>query len=258
MFLERLFAPSGTLTPYKMFTSEHFIMMAICLLLITLALYLSRNMTDTKILKTVRICTITLWIFETIKIVFNLATGNAGNPNTYVPLYFCSIILYAGFPSGYAKGKLKRLGDVFIAVGGITGGLVYLLSPLTTAGSFPIIHYMTIQSFLHHSIMVYLGTLFIIKDYIILKKSDWKYYSLTVVIISVVAYIVNIFLDSNLMFVSKTYPGTIIDVAYKMNPTLFPFTMTFVQAIPPFAVIYAIAKICKRKKLNLEKDTQRT
>lgn len=248
MFLESLFAPGGTLTPYQMFTSEHYSMLAFCLLLITVALYLSRKMTEASIRKTVKICTIVLWIFETIKIVFNLTTGNAGNPNTYVPLYFCSIILYTGIFAGFTKGKLKRAGEVFIAVGGITGGLVYLLSPLTTAGSFPIIHYITIQSFLHHSIMVYLGMLFVIKDYVILKKSDCIYYASTVVIVSVIAYIVNIFLDSNLMFVSKTYPGTIIDVAYKMSPTLFPFIVTFVQAVPPFAVIYAIIKICKRKK----------
>ncbi len=258
MFLERLFAPSGSLTPYKMFTPEHFVLVVISSLLIVSALYFSRNMTHKKIHKTVIICTLTLWIFETVKIIFNLTTGNAGNPNTYVPLYFCSIVLYAGILASFAKGTPKRVGEVFIAVGGIVGGIVYLFSPSTTAGFFPVVHYITIQSFLHHSIMVYLGLLFVIKDYIVLKKSDWIYYTSTVTIMSVVAYVVNIFLDSNLMFVSKNFPGSALEIIYNFSPTLFPFIVTFVQALPPFWVIYSLVKLFKHEELPSEEAAQCT
>jgi len=255
MLLERLFAPAGQFTAYEMFSSKHFGILIICSAFIALALYLSHNMTHKNIHKTVRVCTAVLWVLEISKIIFNLYIGNGNNPNTYIPLYFCSLILYAGILSGFGKGVFKRIGDVFIAVGGIVGGIAYMLSPCTTAGSYPAFHFITIQSFIHHSVMIYLGILFITSNYITLQKRDWVYYTSTIVSASVFAYIVNMFLGSNLMFVSRTNPGTIVDVVYRMNPRMFPVMITFWQAIPPFVVIYYIVKSYKYAK-NSCKDSE--
>lgn len=248
MFLEKFFAPSGKFTAYEMFSARHFGIIIICFSFITLALYLSRNMNRKNIFKTVRICTAVLWTFEISKIIFNLYIGNAGNPNTYIPLYFCSITLYAGILSSFAKGRLKRVGDVFIMIGGIIGGVAYILSPCTTAGTYPAFHFITIQSFIHHSVMVYLGMLFIVNDYIVLKKKDWVYYTSTVILASITAYVVNMFLGTNLMFVSRTNPGTIVEVVYNISPRLFPVMITFWQAIPPFFAIYYLVKAYKYAK----------
>jgi len=248
MFLKRLFAPSGTLKPYKLFTPEHWGIAGFSFFIVAIALILSRKMTKQNVYKTVKICTITLWIFETIKIVFNLLTGNADNPNTYIPLYFCSIVLYAGIFSIFSKGKLKHASDVFIVVGGIVGGVAYMLCPNTTAGTYPIFHYITMQSFLHHSIMVYLGALFLITDYVELKISDLTYYSSIVAFMCLITYVVNNTFDLNLMFLNETYPNTPIDVIYKLSPKYFSLNMTLMQSIPPFVVIYGLVKIFNRKK----------
>lgn len=248
MVLERLFAKSGTYPSYEMFSASHFGFLLICSVLIITALRFSHNMNKKSVLKTVRICTVILWAFEISKIIFNFRVGNGDSPNNYIPLYFCSITLYCGILSSCAKGTLKRIGDVFLMIGGIVGGVAYILSPCTTAGMYPAIHFITIQSYVHHSIMIYLGILFITTNYIDLKKKDVIYYASTVVVMSIIAYIVNIFLDTNLMFVSKTYPGTIVEVVYNMSPRLFPLMMTFWQAIPPFVVIYWIVKLYKHVK----------
>ena len=240
MFLEQLIARSGEYEAYKMFSQDHFIIAFICFSCIAVALYMSRNMKEKTVLKTVRIATIGLWTLEILKIAFNFYIGNARYPHTYVPLYFCSLILYAGILSSYSKGVLKRIGDVFIVVGGIVGGVAYIFTPCTTAGIYPAFHFITIQSFIHHSMMIYLGTLFVASNYLVLQKKDWVYYTSTIVCASIVAYIVNIILDSNLMFVTKTNPGTITDVVYNMSPRLYPLAITFWQAIPPFVVVYYI------------------
>ena len=237
MFFQRLFSKSGTYEAYKMFSASHFMLLIICAFFIVWALNKSLNMNKDAVLKTVRRCVAVLWILETAKIIFNLYIGNAHNPNSYIPLYFCSIPLYCGILSSYAKGKLRHWGDVFLIVGGITGGVGYMLSPCTTAGIYPVFHFITIQSYVLHSVMIYLGILFIITDYCPLKMKDIFYYSTIVICFSIAAYTINSVLGSNLMFVSETFPGTAIDIVYSFSPALFPVLITFLQAVPPFIVI---------------------
>ena len=64
-----------------------------------------------------------MWIFEVIIVLFKVITGGIKNINNYVPLYYCSLLLYAGLLSSFAKNELKRMGDVFLATGGIIGGI---------------------------------------------------------------------------------------------------------------------------------------
>lgn len=240
------FAKSGTVEPYKIFSSSHFILIFISAFLIVCALWRNRHANEKMVLYVTRHCAVLLWILEFMKIAFNILAGNGNNPNTYIPLYFCSIPLYCSVMSGWGSGKVKRVGDVFMTVGGMVGGVAYLISPNTTAGQYQAFHFITMQSFVLHSIMIFLSSLYVITGYHKLIQSDWKYYALTIVTMCITALTVNYFLDSNLMFLSKNFPGTPVEVLYNFSPVFFPFWMTFIQAIPPFIVIYALVSLLKR------------
>lgn len=252
MIFTKLFSKSGDFPAYSMFSITHMLILIFCAAGIATALWQSRKMNKADVLKTIRRCVIVMWGFEISKIIFNLCIGNASSPGHYIPLYFCSIPLYCGLFSGFGKDKIKHMGDVFLVVGGITGGLGYMLSPCTTAGMYPAFHFITIQSFIHHSIMVYLSILLIVTDYIDLKLKDISSYAMTVTIVAVAAYVINAFLDTNLMFVSKTNPGTMVDVVYNMSPQLFPLMITFWQAVPPFFIIYSLIRFYKKHKHESE------
>ncbi len=194
--------------------------------------------------RTVRRGTWLLWILECSKIIFNLFVGNGGNPNTYVPLYFCSLTLYSGLAAGYGKGAVKRCGDVFMLVGGLTGGAVYLLFPSTTAGMYPAFHFITIQSYFHHGMMIYLGMLYLYTSYITLERKDIFHYAGLVTAAALIAYVLNLLWESNLMFVSYNFPGTAIDIVYSVSPALFPLHITLWQAVPPFFLVRAVQRLC--------------
>jgi len=247
MFLAR----TGEYEACGMYTIGHLIILLITLLGILIALKFTKNKNKEQILKEIRIITIFLWILEIIKIVFNLSVGNASNPNTYVPLYFCSMILYAGILSGFCKEKLKHVGDVFIATGGMIAGIIFLLSPNTSLTMYPIFHYISIQSFILHGAMVYLGVLLNITNYIDIKGNDIIYYAGLMLIISCIAYVFNIIFESNLMFISYNFPGTPIEILYNISGKLFTPIMVILQATGPFYVVYGIKNIvykCVRKK----------
>jgi len=113
------FSKPGEYEPCGMFSVGHFILLVLALSIVGIALSNTKNISKEKVKEIIKKSTIVLWILEIIKIIFNFAIGNWKNPNNYIPLYYCSIILYAGLLSGWGKGALKKVGDVFVTIAAI-------------------------------------------------------------------------------------------------------------------------------------------
>lgn len=235
-----LFANPGEYKPCGIFTTGHLILTIITILGIIIALKNTVNKTKEEVKKIIKECTIVLWIFEIIIILFKLRTGSARNVGNYVPLYYCSLLLYAGLLSSFGKEKLKRVGDVFLATGGIIGGIIFILYPSTSLPSYPMLHIVSLHSFLFHGIMVYLGILINVTHYIELKASDIKYYALLVGSVCILAYIINRIFDSNLMFISKNFPGMPLEILYKLTGPFFTIVTSVGQMTLPFYIVYGI------------------
>ena len=161
-------------------------------------------------------------------------------------------VLYAGTLSSFAKGKIKRMGDVFLATGGIIGGIVFILLPTTSLPAYPALHIVSLHSFLYHGIMVYLGLLVNITHYIEVVASDAVYFATLIGIICILAQIVNKIFDSNLMFISKDFPGTPITIIYKLTGKHFTAFMEIAQMFLPFYAVYGILKIRDKRKAKLQ------
>lgn len=243
-----IFARQGEYEPCGIFTKGHLILFLATILGIKIALKNTVNKTHKEVKDIIKKCTIAMWIFEIIIIAFKLCTGDPKNLNNYVPLYYCSLLLYAGLLSSYAKNSLKRVGDVFLATGGIVGGLVFIIYPSTSLPSYPVFHIVSIHSFLFHGIMIYLGLLINKTKYIELQGSDIKYYSVLVGCICVLAYIVNSIFGSNLMFISQNFPGMPIEIIYYATGRFFTLVMSLGQMILPFYIIYGIIKLTEKLK----------
>ena len=237
------FAKPGKYQPCEMFSIGHLILFIMTITAVILLLKSTIKIDKKDVNKIIKKTTFILWILEIIKIIFNFAVGNAKNPNNYIPLYYCSLILYAGLLSSFAKGKLKKIGDIFIATGSIIGGLFFLCCPNTSLTMYPMFHYISIQSFVFHGAMLYLGILVNITKYIDLKISDIKYYATLIVSISFISCIVNNILNTNFMFISKNFPGTPVEFIFNNTGKLFTFVMILIQTIGPFYVVYFIKNI---------------
>ena len=243
------FSKMGEYEPCGIFTVQHFILMAITVLAVIIALKYTVNKKDVK--KIIKKCTILVWIFEAIIITFKIVNDGIKNVNNYVPLYYCSLLLYAGGLSSFGKGNLKRIGDVFLATGGIIGGIVFIIFPTTSLLYYPMLHIVSIHSFIYHGIMVYLGLLINFTNYIQLEKKDIIYYSSFVGIACILAYIVNIIFDSNLMFISKNFPGMFIEVIYNFTERFFTIFMIAAQMFLPFYIIKGIKSIKVSRLANI-------
>lgn len=242
------FAEPGEYEPCGIFTMQHFELLLITVLGIIIALKNTVNKTKDEITQIIRKCTIIMWILEIIMIAFKLCTGDVRNLNNYVPLYYCSLLLYAGLLSSFGKGKLKRIGDVFLATGGIIGGLVFIILPTTSLPSYPMLHMVSLHSFFFHGTMIYLGLLIDITHYIELNLSDIKYFATLVGCICVLAYIINKKFGSNLMFISQNFPGMPIEIIYNATGRFYTLVMSIAQMTLPFYIVYGIIQIIKRRQ----------
>lgn len=240
-------AKPGEYEACGIFTIKHLILMVVTFVVIILTLrYTIKNKKDVS--KIIKKCTIFVWILEFIKIVFNISTGGISHVNNWVPLYYCSLILYAGGFSSFAKGKLKRVGDVFLATGGIVGGIIFILFPYTSLPTYPMLHLISIHSFVYHGIMLYLGILINVTNYIELNKKDIVYYASLLGIICIIAYIVNNIFNSNLMFISQDFPGMPLEILFKMLGKFYTIFTILAQSILPFYTIYGLRKLIMENK----------
>ena len=248
------FAKAGEYEPCGMFTMQHFELIIITILGIVFALKNTLNKTKEEIKEIIKRCTIIMWGLEIIMIIFKLCTGDVRNLNNYVPLYYCSLLLYAGLLSSFGKGTIKRIGDVFLATGGIIGGVVFIILPTTSLPSYPMLHIVSLHSFLFHGTMIYLGLLINITNYIELKATDIKYFSILVGCICVLAYIINKKFGSNLMFISQNFPGMPIEIIYNITGKYYTLVMSLAQMTLPFYIVYGILQIVNKKKKSELKD----
>ena len=248
MNIVNFFAPAGKIPPAGAFSPEHLILSALSVLSVAVLLRLTKKLSHKKVLRVVRSVTVALCALEIVKIIFTIKTSSLKEVNSYVPLYFCSITLYAGLMASFAKGWWKRTGEVFLTTGGIVGGIVYLVYPLTSISIYPPFHFITVYSFILHAAMIYLGLLLLMSGYTKLKHQDIDHFFLIVSLVSVLAFTVNINFHTNLMFLSQNYPGTPIEILYNIFPgLLFPLFMFLFQASVPFYAVFIVYKKIKER-----------
>lgn len=237
------FAKPGEYEPCQMYSTGHMILLTITLIVVMMLIQFTKNSDKNRVKKIIKNTTILLWTMEIIKIIFNLAIGHWNNPNHYIPLYYCSIILYAGLFSSYGENLFKKIGDIFISTGAIIGGAFFLSTPNTSLTMYPMFHYISIQSFVFHGAMVYLGILVNITGYVDLKLKDIRYYAVLITIMSGISYVVNNILDTNFMFISQNFPNTPVEAIFNWAGKYFTIVMCLLQIILPFLIIYTINKL---------------
>ena len=242
------FARPNEYEPCGIFTTKHFLLIILTIVAISIALKKTIHKSKEEIHKIIKSLTIVIWILEFVRIGFNIYIGNINNVNECLPLYYCSLLLYAGLMSSFGKGKIKRIGDVFLATGGIIGGIVFIIMPTTSLPTYPMLHFISLHSFLYHGTMVYIGLLINATNYIELELKDIIYFAELVGGICIIALIVNNTFDGNLMFKSKDFPGTPITILYHLTGKLFTPIMIITQMTLPFLVVYSVEK--RKNKLK--------
>lgn len=200
----KFFAPAGKYPAVGMFSLTHIIALFLFLAIIALMVYVSRNVTNHGLLVITRTLAIVVTILEIIKISYNLYYGYTWL-DAWLPLTFCSLFIYALWISGFAKGKIKTFSDSFIVGGCVICGLAFLIMPTTSFMTYPMLHYLPIYSMVYHSMMMYLGLIYLYKRVFIPNRSHYKYYTIFCGCGMLLAIVVNLIFNCNMMFLMEPY-----------------------------------------------------
>ena len=245
MFLSK----TGEYEPCGVYNEKHLILFLCTIALVFVAVKFTKVSNQDDVKKIIRKSTIIIWILEILKTIFIIAIGKGREINKIVPLYYCSLLLYAGLLSSFGKGMFKKMGDVFLATGAIVAGVIFIIYPSTSLPAYPMLHFISLHSFFFHGTMIYLGIIVNKYRYIELRFSDIKYYATLVLLVCIPAYVLNTRFGSNLMFISQDFPGTPLSGLYHSTGKWFTPLNCLVQMTCPFIGMWGILKlkdkICK-------------
>lgn len=242
--MKKLFSKMGEYEACGIFTRGHFILIGITIICIAIALKFTWNKSKEEVYKIIKCTTIIMCTFEVMRIIYCIIQNSIYAVNTYMPLYYCSILLYAGLLSSFCRGVFKRVGDVSLATGAIIGGIVFIIYPSTSLPAYPAFHILSIHSFVFHGLMIYLGILINKTRYVELKIEDAKYFASLIGIMSIVALLINNLFGGNLMFISENFPGTPLEIIYKITNGGIVYSLFIIisQMTIPFYISYYVIK----------------
>ena len=244
------------------FTFWHFVAMGIFVVLAIVALVLSRKMTEKQVKKTMLIVAIIVTVLEIVKIIIRLYKHS--NLNGWVPLYFCSLFIYAIWFALCKNEFVKNMGYCFLVCGGIAGSVCYTIYPTTSLLLYPIWHPAAIHGLFYHWCMFYIGVLVAMRGLYKPKARDFVHYLMFTTIFTVLALIINQFTGSNLMLISHPFGIKFLQDIYNVSPFLHAFVVYFGQSIALYWAEYGLYKLIyhitqknkskKQPKPNIEDD----
>ena len=189
IFLSKFFCKENEYEPVGMFSVGHIVI--IFLLIVAFCAYKCRKIGKDKAIFLTKIIAIVVTVLEIIKITIAFINGEGDKLDHWVPLYFCSMFIYAAWLAGYAKGKIADLGRAFVGTGGIIAGLSFLIFPTTSFTMYPLFHYFCMYSMVYHSLMVFLGITYLLNGVVKIDKKSFIDYVIFCSVLNILAIIVN-------------------------------------------------------------------
>ncbi len=252
-----MFSIAGTYEPVGMFSVAHIISIFVCVFLIIVAVILTRKMQKATYFKMLKVFAVVFTCLELFKIIWSLANGLTGL-DYWLPLYFCSLFIYALWFSYFKNEKIRDYGLSFIAMSGIIAGGAFILFPSTSFKAYPIWHFQCLYSMLYHSTFIYSSIMLFVTH---ATKIDFKLslkYIIFCLFFMALAIIINSINGCNMMFLNNpgVIPIPLLKTIFNFSKPLYIIILIVAHlSMGLVAGIYMlIAKIVEKKKATIIKQ----
>lgn len=247
-----MFSPQGTYKAVGLFSTEHIIVIFCTFLLIGVAVFCTRKMQTKTFFKLAKIFAIMLTCMECFKIIWTWTCNKSFRVDDWVPLYFCSLFIYALWFAISKNEFLKQCGLAFIAVAGVSCGAIFILSPTTSFRMYPIFHFQCMYSILFHSLMVYMGFMIYFSKSINYSLNTVGKYCCFCLIFMSIAQIINYTQGSNLMFLIDPHfvPVKALTLIYDCSPILYT-VCAILGHLSLSLILYIIVKTSAKNKKSI-------
>lgn len=155
-FAHRDFLPSAQLLPGTLFTPLHILFAAVCMIGVALGcVYFSRKSEKSR-----RTMYAVIWaavtVLEAVKIVWETCAGAVVEVNWVgiLPLYPCSIFMYAMPFAIWGRGLVRRAAQGYVCTLGLLGGLINFVYPANILSAYSCISFAGMHTFFYHGAIV--------------------------------------------------------------------------------------------------------
>lgn len=206
-FTHKDFLPSADQLPGTLFTPLHLIVSALCVVLIAVLCRVFCKKSENSL----RLCYGILWaavvILEITKITWETCSGRSVSFEWggIMPLYPCSIFMYAMPFAIWGKGNVRRAGCGYVCSLGLLGGAINFVYPANVLSNYSCISFAGMHTLFYHGVMVFCAVTMLLSGYHRYTgvKKWWELLipAAPALAVSVVANIVNFSsIDSDYMF----------------------------------------------------------
>ena len=165
---------------------------------------------------------------ELFKIVMLCVRSESAEPILYnLPLFLCSIQLIALPLAAFSKGRLQEASVDFVCIFGILGAVFGTIGAGQNYNAYPVLSLDNVMSGLTHSISGFASLYILISGLADMKKSNIGITFGILLGFCVAAYIANITLSYNYMFLMAG-DGTPYDILFNLmggSPVLYPLSV---------------------------------
>lgn len=193
---------------------------------------------------------------ELFKIVLLCFRSNSINGLLHnLPLFLCSIQLIAIPMAAFSKGRIKEAALDFVCIFGILGAVFGTIGAGQNYAAYPVLSFDNVVSGVTHSLSGFASLYILIAKMTSMKKKNIYITFLILIGFCVAAYIANIFIDYNYMFLMAG-DGTPYDILYNLvsgNRILYPVLVValfLVYIVAFYSLFYLFQKNKNVSKLQ--------
>ena len=213
---------------------------------IALALWLSRRWTKQTVQRMHRGIAVGVAVMEIAKISIRVYKGQG--PDDWMPLYFCSLFLFAVWLALSKPKVLKTAGYAFMTMGGVAAAIFFIFYPTTSLNLFPIWHPASIHSFVYHWIMLYLGLLVLLKGLYVPRPHHALHYGVFVLAACFAAYFFNEWLGCNCMFLHSAFGLAFLEGILARSHAVYIVIVSLAQSVGLFWLSFGICRFIMKER----------
>lgn len=254
-----MFAKQGEYSPAGMYSIGHFILLFVFLAISITAFFLLKKAKKEKVIVILKVVTIVITMLELFKIIWNIAMYGFTTEglNHYLPLYYCSLYIYALWGISFGKGKVQRASFAWLLWGGAIAGLSFLSYPSSSLIYYPAFHFLSIYSIMFHMFLVLTVILIVYHKIYTFKKGDFLYYFAFSLVFMIPALILNKLLGINMMFLEFPIAINILNKIYEFSVPFFQIFFFVFQLFVPYFVTLLFVKLSALVKQRNNNDKLR-
>lgn len=195
--------------------------------------------------------------FEILKIIMLCYRSGSAEPILYnLPLFLCSIQLIAIPLAAFTKGRLKEAAIDFVCIFGILGAVFGTIGAAQNYNAYPVMSLDNVVSGITHTISGFASLYIMFSGLASMKKHNMGITFGILFGFSAVAYIVNLLVDYNYMFLMSG-DGTPYDILLNLlggNPVLYPICVVLLFVLY-IALFYSVFHKITQKKTGSVVDS---